>query len=243
MNGIFSVSEEDVNRLSPEDCVRLFGELLHSDARRMRLSISKVHFTSKTIADGGIDASVEDGIQEQGDLIIDSESFYQIKSGTTFAPWKVSQTRRELLNCKDALRENLGSEVRRCFERNGTYILVCMKLRMTTRNKTDAIENLKKIFGECDISNPKVKIFDQNQIIEVIKLYPSLVLRLTNRNGLIFESHREWETRTDMQNKLAMGSEQEQFVRTAKSILLDDSKPVHLNVYGETGVGKDKTGS
>ena len=240
MNGIFSVSEEDINRLSPERCVRLFGNLLHSDARKMRLSISKVHFTSKTVPDGGIDASVEDGIQEQGDLIIDSESFYQIKSGTTFAPWKEPQVRHELLGDKDVLEENLGSEVRRCFERNGTYILVCMKLRMTTRNKIDAIENLKKIFRECGISNPKVKVFDQEQIIGVVKLYPSLVLHLTNRDGSIFESHREWETRDDMQNELVMGSEQEQFVRTVRNILLDNSKSVHLNVYGETGVGKTR---
>ena len=240
VNRIFSVSEEDVNRLSPEYCVRLFGDLLHSDARRMRLSISKVHFTSRTVSDGGIDASVEDGIQEQGDLIIDPESFYQIKSGTTFAPWKESEVRRELLNGKDALKENLGSEVRRCFERNGMYILVCMKLRMTTRNKTDTIENLKKIFGECGISNPKIKVFDQEQIIGIVQSYPSLVLSLTNRDGSVFESHREWETRDDMQKELVMGSEQDQFVKTVRNILLDDSKPVHLNVYGETGVGKTR---
>lgn len=241
MNSVFSVSEEDINKLSIEDCVRLFGELLHSDARKMRLSLSKVNFTSKmTVPDGGIDASVEDGIQEQGDLIIDSESFYQIKSGIDFTPWNEPKIRNELLGKKDALKENLGSEVRRCFERKGTYILVCMKLRMTTKNKADTVVNLKKIFEECGISNPKVRIFDQEQIIGVVKSYPSLVLRLTRRDGSIFKSHREWETEDTMRYKLALGSEQEQFVRTVRSILLDDSKSVHLNVYGETGVGKTR---
>ncbi len=240
MNSIFSVSEEDINRLSTEDCVRLFGELLHSDARRMRLSISKVHFTSKTVSDGGIDASVENGIQGQGDLIIDSESFYQIKSGKTFTPWNESEIRDELLGKKYALWDNLRSEVQRCFKRNGTYILVCMKRRMTSKNKNDARENLKKIFGECGISNPKIKVFDQEQILRVVKSYPSLMLRLTNRDNSIFESHREWETRDDMRNSLVMGNKQEQFVRTVRSILSADSKAIHLNVYGETGVGKTR---
>lgn len=240
MNSIFSISNEDINRLSTEDCVKLFGDLLHADAKKIRLPISKVSFTSKTVPDGGIDASVEDGIQRQGDLVIDSESFYQIKSGTTFAPWNESEARSELLGRKEARRGNLGSQVQRCLERNGTYILVCMKLQMTAKNRTDAVKNLKKILQECGISDPKVAVFDQEHIIGIAKSYPSLALRLTNRGGSIFESHREWGIRDDMQDKMVMGSEQKQFISRVRDMLLDDSGAVHLNVYGETGVGKTR---
>lgn len=106
MSSVFSVSKEHVNRLLSEDCVQLFGELLHADARRIKLSISKAHFTSKTIPDGGIDASVEDGISQLGDLIIDPESFYQIKSGADFSPWQESEIKKELTGNKELKKEN-----------------------------------------------------------------------------------------------------------------------------------------
>ena len=84
MPGIFSVTGNNINSLSDEDCVELFGELLHANARQLKIPISKVSFTWETRADAGIDASVEDVISEEGDLIVDSETFYQIKSGVSF---------------------------------------------------------------------------------------------------------------------------------------------------------------
>lgn len=86
MTGIFSITSDHINRISDEDCVELFGELLHADARRLKIPIPKISFTWETRADAGVDATVEGGISEEGDIIIDSETFYQIKSGLTFKP-------------------------------------------------------------------------------------------------------------------------------------------------------------
>jgi len=127
MAGIFSITGDNINRLSDEECVELFGELLHADARQLKIPISKVSFTWETRADAGIDASVEDGISEEGNLIVDSETFYQIKSGTSFKPQQPGVIKSELLGKKDEKVENLGAEVQRCFQHNGTYVLVCMK--------------------------------------------------------------------------------------------------------------------
>ncbi|MGY5149069.1 MAG: hypothetical protein ACW9W3_03315 [Candidatus Nitrosopumilus sp. bin_68KS] len=240
MSGIFSITGDAINRLSPEDCVRLFGHLLHLDARQLQISISKVHFTPKTIPDGGIDASVEDGISNSGNLIIDSESFYQIKSGTTFTPWQESTIKIELLNNKETKKENLGEEVLRCLDRNGMYILVCMKVSLTTEQKNDAENNLKNIFALCGITNPKVKVFDQEQILGIIRQYPSLVLSLTSRGDMNFSSHNEWSNREEMQKPLVLGDRQKEFIKAMEEALFIDSEPIHVNVHGETGVGKTR---
>ncbi|MCE9651695.1 MAG: ATP-binding protein [Nitrosarchaeum sp.] len=240
MSGVFSITGDAINRLSSEDCVKLFGELLHLDARRLELSISKIHFTAKTVSDGGIDASIEDGISEIGDLIIDSESFYQIKAGDTFKPWQESEIRKELLDNKESKQENLGLEVQRCIAQNGTYILACMKVSLTTEQKTKAEMNLKTILGECGVSNPKIKVFDQEQILGIIQKFPSLVLRLTNRNSMTFQTHQEWAQTEEMRKELVLGDEQKKFIVSIHDALFNDSEPIHVNVHGETGVGKTR---
>ncbi len=240
MSSIFSVREDHINNLSPEYCVQLFGELLHSDARRLKLSISKVNFTTKTVPDGGIDASIEDGISQEGDLIIDPESFYQIKSGETFSSWQESEIKEELLHGKPPIKQNLGDEVQRCFERNGTYILVCMKVQLSTQQKKQSEKNLINVLTACGIDNPKVKVWGQDKIIGTIASYPSLVLRLTRKDAPVFQSHQDWSNNHDMQRELVLGKKQKDFIKIIQEALLDDSETVHVHIYGETGVGKTR---
>ena len=242
MSNIFSIHEENINSISSEDCVRLFGELLYSDARRLKLSISKVNFTTKTtVPDGGIDASIEDGLsQEEGDLIIDSESFYQIKSGETFSPWQESEIKKELLHGKDSIKDNLGDEVQRCFQRNGTYILVCMKVQLSTKQKTQSEEHLTNILKTCGIDNPKIKVWGQDKIIGTIASYPSISLRLTRRNNIPFESHDSWSRNDDMKKELVLGEKQNDFIQKIQGFLDDCSETVHVNVCGEPGIGKTR---
>jgi len=240
MSSIFSVSKEHVNRLLPEDCVQLFGDLLHADARRIKLSISKVHFTSKTIPDRGIDASIEDGISQLGDLIVDPESFYQIKVGADFSPWQESEIKEELVGNKELKKENIGQEVQRCFERNGTYILVCMKVPLTTEQKNKGEEHLKKILESCDISNPKVKVWGPEKILGTIQLFPSITIRVSGRDAGTFQSHDEWGSQEEMVKILKIGDEQKKFIQTLQTELNSDDEAIHLNVYGETGVGKTR---
>ena len=242
MSGIFSIRKDHINDLSTEECVCRFGELLHSDARRLNLSVSKVNFSIKTtIPDGGIDATVEGGISEEGDLIIDAESFYQIKAGETFSPWRESEIKNELLGGKDPAIANLGSEVQRCFKLDGTYILVCMKVQLTSKQKTEAEDHLKKILRSCGIPNPKVKVWGQDKIIGAIERFPSLVLRLTRRDGSVFLSHQEWSASDEMRRELVLGQKQNEFIKTVRDALLEDSeRSIHLNIHGEAGVGKTR---
>lgn len=241
MGGISSVSIDHINQLSPAECVKLFGELLYTNADRVGLSISNVHITQKEMPDGGIDATVEGKPQEFRDFIIDSKSFYQIKSGTNFKPWRESEIRKELLKDKEPAKKNLGNEVQRCFEQNGTYILVCMKVQLTTEKIARAEEYLKKILKECQISDPKVKVFEPEQIMKAVSRIPALTLRVSRR-GAASKSHQGWATQEEMKKPLKLGDMQEKFIRTVQTELesKDTGAAIHLNVYGETGVGKTR---
>lgn len=239
MPGIFSVTGNNINQLPNEDCVELFGELLHANARQLKIPISKITFTWETRPDGGIDATIEEGFVE-GDLIIDQNAFYQIKSGDTFSPWQPAVIKDELLGTKEEKFENLGSEVQRCFLKNGTYVMVCMKKTLTSDEKSKSEENLKNVFTKCGISDPKVKVWGQDKIIGTIHRFPSLALRISGRDRAIFQSHKDWTISDDMKKTLVLGKKQEEFIKTIRDALTDDSEAIHLDVYGETGVGKTR---
>ena len=71
METIFTVKNEDLERLIPQEAVDHFRELLCAEARRMGIGISKVHVSSWiNVPDGGVDALVEeDNASAQSDLI------------------------------------------------------------------------------------------------------------------------------------------------------------------------------
>lgn len=239
MSGIFSITGYQLNTLTPDQCTELFGELLQANARRIKLPITSVNFSVKTtVPDGGIDASVTGDLLDRGDLIIEKNVFYQIKSGETFSPWQESVIKKELLDNKEARKENLGEHVKHCFDNDGTYVLVCMKIQITPEQKIRAERYLKEILTQCGISNPKVAVWGQEKIIGSIQSYPSLLLRITGRDRSIFQSHKDWGMEEEMRKPLVLGEEQKRFIQTIQTELNDNSQAIHVNVFGETGVGK-----
>jgi hypothetical protein len=110
-----------------------FRDLLFGEARRLLLPANRVSISLKTnVPDGGIDAPVEDALLAQnGDVIVDKDVFYQLKSGRNFEPWKASVVKEEILGKEDVSRENMAEYVRECFDKRGTYVLVCSKVQLT----------------------------------------------------------------------------------------------------------------
>jgi hypothetical protein len=112
MDTIFTVKNEDLERLSPKEAVALFRELLWAEARRIGLPISKIHISVWVdIPDGGIDAVVENPLSIPSDLIKEGRTGYQIKAGASFKPWQDGQIKRELFGTKHPSRKNLGNSV------------------------------------------------------------------------------------------------------------------------------------
>jgi hypothetical protein len=106
MDSIFTVPNDALNRLSAEEAVARFRDLLWAEARRFGISISKMNISSWiNIPDGGIDASVDEtaGLSHNG-LIKAGRVGYQIKADSSFKPWQKSQIKENFLGAKLRVR-------------------------------------------------------------------------------------------------------------------------------------------
>ena len=84
MDTIFTVSNEYLDALTPEEAVDLFRELLWAEATATGIGIDLISVPSAiTVADGGVDADVAGGAGLKADrgLIKAGLTRYQIKSG------------------------------------------------------------------------------------------------------------------------------------------------------------------
>lgn len=241
MATFFTVQDWHINLQSPRQCVELFGSMLRADARKIKLPTTRINITSEiNVPDGGIDASVEGELSEKGDLIVDPHTFYQIKAGDTFKPWQESEIRRELLGTNAPKVENLGKHVKHCFEKGGTYVLVCMQIQITPEQKKHAEENLRKILNDCGIRNPSVEVWGQDKILGCLEVFPALSLCVTGRTASTFQTHCDWGVDEEMCKLLVSGDKQEEFINAIRTALHDDSQSIHINVHGEVGVGKTR---
>lgn len=241
MNTIFTVKGENINIFTPDMFVEFYQEMLWADARRIKLPVTKINISTKTnVPDGGIDASVEDASLATGDLIVDKNVFYQIKAGENFSPWQESEIKKELFNNKEIKKEHLASYVKECFEKNGTYVVVCPKIPLTPKQRSDAETHIKGMIAKCSFSDPKVQVWGQDKIIGTLQGFPSLSLRITGRDRTHFQSHSSWSEDEEMRKPFELEEKQKEFIETLRKNLRDDAEAVHVSVYGETGIGKTR---
>lgn len=153
---IFTVQNEDLERLGPEEAVDSIRELLWAEARRIGLPTTSVNISTWVdVPDGGIDASVEaDTSTLKGSFIEPGRNGYQIKASAAFQPWNQSHISKELFGQKGTpKKENLGRSVAKCLDDNGTYILVCTKADLPDAQQQKAVDLIKKHFGDCGLAS------------------------------------------------------------------------------------------
>jgi hypothetical protein len=243
VNTFFSVANSDLERLSPQEAVDFFRELLWAEARRLGLPVGKVHVSSWIdVADGGVDASVEpfDGV-ERGDLIGAGDKAFQIKAGASFEPWQLAVIHNELFGKgKPVDQEHLATRVKECMEKNGTYVLVCFRRDPTQEQRRKAIENLGGLLRGCGYNNPKVELWGQNNLIGFIKRFPSLALRVNGRDHASFQTHRSWSQQRDMRTDLKSGEDQNNVIEGIREQVRRIDEAGHTRVLGESGIGKTR---
>jgi len=83
MNNILTITNDDLEKLSPEEAVEFFSQLLWSEATAIGLTKSLINIPSAiNVADGGIDAEIKDAYITGGQGIIKPGlTRYQIKTG------------------------------------------------------------------------------------------------------------------------------------------------------------------
>ena len=233
----FEATAEDLDRHTDNECMNLFYQMLKADAVGIGIPVTAINVSQDSVSDGGIDASVNLKPPHDGHLIVGSHPSYQIKAGKTFKPWLNAVIEKELLGAHERRAKGLGRQTRRCFANQHTYILVCMKVKLDTRRRDDAIKNLKQVARGCEMPDPDVRVWGQDQVLAVLNLFPSLALQVNGRSTSSVMSRDIWSAK-DKRKLIVMEREQEEFVNELRKELSRDDKPVHVNVFGDAGIGK-----
>lgn len=240
---IFTVDSRHLEQLGAKPSVEFVRGLLWGEARRIGLPATQISISSWIdVSDGGIDAAVEDnGSTIPSTFLHRGHTGYQIKAGREFEPWKDSHIRSTLFG-KGNLprREKLGTSIRACLERNGTYVLVCTGIDLPRRQELAAGGLLRKYFIACGYPKSRVDVWSQNKLIGLLQRFPSLSLDVNGRSHVKFQTHRSWSQNADMRPALKTGPAQQAFIDALQSSVRTTDAAVHVRVLGDAGIGKTR---
>jgi len=240
MDTIFTVKNEHLERLSPEQAVNIFRELLWAEATSIGIAKTLINVPSAiNVKDGGIDAESQ-GVEFSGGQGIFKKGLtrYQIKTGE-FSLSQTSKIKKILLIEKS---NELKPRIKSCFEKNGTLIVVLFGWD-NPEVKDDAIkEKFHEVLADINpqYADVQIEIWRQNNLISFISIFPSLALRVNGNDRTRFESHYSWSRHDDMLRDFKAGEEQKKFVENLRNELRSDDNAIHLRVWGEPGIGKTK---
>ena len=244
---ISTVKPEHLSRLSPAESVLFFRDLLWVEARRLGPGTCKVDVPNEiNAADGGIDATVNASLSiPQSEIIEPGKNGYQIKSGTEFKPWQISQIRKELFGRPRTpmTKDNLGRSIRACLgadDTDSTYILVCTGINLNRSRTNQARSHIEGCLKRCGYQNPKVKVWSQDNLINFLQEFPLLELNLKGLREDNFKTHQDWAKYIDMQVPFVPGQSQNELIQKIQNDLRRDDYPVHVRVWGEPGIGKTR---
>lgn len=241
METILTVSHRVLESLDATAAVRHFRNLLWCEARRSGLPSNKVVVSLDTnVSDGGIDAKIED-VPNTESLLINGNSYFQIKTGKSFKPWQISSLKKELTGKTRTkpTKELLGKTVNACFDKNGRYVLVTFGYDLTPLQHSDTRQNLEELFRTCGYSNPTVEVIGQGQLVGLFSSYPSLCIELLDRVDFIFQTVDGWKKNEDMTSDLQLSDSQKTFIEDIRSAIRG-AEFQHIRVVGEPGVGKTR---
>ncbi|MCL5986949.1 MAG: hypothetical protein M1371_10380 [Actinobacteria bacterium] len=239
---IFTVENEDLLRLNPQESVDFFKELLWAEARSEGISLGKIIISSwVNVPDGGIDVHIErNELSSKSGLIFEGYTGYQIKSGSNFKPWQKSDIKRLLFRNTVPLKEHLGISIRNCLDNNGTYVLVCFGKEINDRQYIKTKNNLNEYFKLCGYRNVKIEIWGLTQLIGFSKIYPSLSLKLKGFSQPNFQSHQSWLMQDDMKSSFKASAALDEIIATIRSELRKNKDALHIRICGEPGIGKTR---
>lgn len=238
---IFNIDQKVISTISPAEGIKLFRSILWCEARRTGLSLHNVLISlNETVSDGGIDARV-DGSHLADSILINGQSFFQLKAGTSFKPWQANQLKKELFGKSTTVPtlDSLGEAIRNCLDNNGRYVLVVFGHDMTEPQQRTAKRLLEEMFQQIGFPSPQVEVLGQGQLLGLLVPYPSLGLELLGRSELKFQTLDSWRMNDDMRPVLKMGVAQNRFIEEFRTTLSTDSFQ-HIRVIGEPGIGKSR---
>jgi len=240
MDTIFTVKNEDLEHLNPQQAVDFFRELLWAEATTLGIGKNLINVPSAiTVADGGVDAEVQNVQVSGGQGIIKKElTRYQIKTGD-FSPKIDSNVKSILFGEKS---NQLRPKVKSCLDMGGTFVVVLFGWDNPDVTDNQCEDSFKKKLADIDprYKDAKIEVWRQNTLIGFLKPFPSLALQLTGRTRVRFQTHRSWSQQDDMKKEFKAGEAQKDLVAKLQAELRRNDVSVHVRVWGEPGIGKTK---
>lgn len=240
METIFTVHNEDLERLNPQEAVDFFRKLLWSEANACGIGKNLINVPSGIYAaDGGIDADARNMEVNAGQGIIKQGlNRYQVKTGN----FSLSDDRhvKEIL-FKEGFTE-LKPRIKSCLDEDGTFHVVLFGWDNPQREDNQLVNKFKEKLVSIDrkYSNAKIEIYQQNNIISFLEPYPSLVLELKGISDLPFLTHKSWSQNGDMKKDLVRSPDYDQKMESIREILRSTDQAKHIRIIGEAGVGKTR---
>jgi len=239
MDTIFTVKADDLARLSSQEAVNFFRELLWAEATALGIGINLINVpTAITVKDGGIDAEVRD-VPIAGGLGIIKQGLtrYQIKTGK----FSLGGTKniKEIL-FKEGTTE-LKPQVKSCLDQDGTLIIVLFGWDGPI-NESQLSEKFRIELVAIDqkYQNAKIEIFRQNQLMRFFSSFRSLSLRIRKLDNAAFQTHSNWARNRDMQGGFEREEVQNKFIMDLQTALRRNDAAIHCHIMGEPGIGKTR---
>jgi len=240
MQTIFTVTNPDLERLSPEQAVDIFRELLWAEAATLGIGKNLINVPSAiTVADGGIDAEVKNAEANGGQGIIKKGlTRYQIKTGE-FSLRGESNIKRILL--KDTAAE-LKPRVKSCLDKNGTLVVILFGWDDPETKDDQIIGKFKQVLKKYDekYNDAEIEVWRQNNLISFLQPFPSLCLKVNGRNEARFRTFAGWSRDAEMSGDFESGPTQGNLISDIQTELRKDEKEIHIRIWGEPGIGKTR---
>ncbi|MBL7131623.1 MAG: hypothetical protein ISS45_09535 [Candidatus Omnitrophica bacterium] len=240
MDSIFSVTISELSQLGPQLAVDIFRELLWAEATIVGIAKSLINVPSAiTVADGGIDAEVQDAKVNGGQGIIkDVLTHYQIKAGA----FTLNESRiKEILFVEG--KTELKPRIKSCLDKGGSLVIVFFNWDNPDRVDNECHDKFIEVLKGVDVkyASAKIEIWRQNTICGFLQQYVALSLKIKGQDKIRFQSHKSWSQDAEMNVKSELGDEQKRFITNVQEELRKgDGNPVHIRIFGEPGIGKTK---
>jgi hypothetical protein len=241
MNMLFDFEPAALGSLSASQATALFSRILWCAANRQGIPVQHITITQNVnVPDGGIDAVVTGVVQKPiSGTLLDGSYHYQLKAGASANPWRKAWLQRELFGTKQPSKDALGEAIRDCMAKRGRYVLVCFGCDPNDPQRRKAIKYLAEFLQKCGYKDPHVDVWGQSTIAGMMQPFPSLKLRLTNRDHLPFLTYEEWKKDSQMTSAVHLGTAQRRLVDRIR-VFMRDSKKRHVRLIGEPGLGKTR---
>ncbi len=196
METMFTVGVEDLKRLTAQQAVDFFRELLWAEATALGIGRNLINVsTAITIPDDGIDAEVRNAqlnINRGQGIIKPNLTCYQIKTGSYSL--RVAANVRKLLYIPKSKSKELQPKIKSCLAQDGTFVIVLFGWDNPEKEQSKYVDIIRKELTSSNekYENAKIEVWLPNQLVGFFNTFPSMALKVKGIESLHFQPHESW---------------------------------------------------